>query len=109
MKFTRETLLKILAKPATATKVDIDGQLFFIRKLSVKDQAELSKIDQDDVFGQVAKLAIKALSDENGNQLLTDDDTEAVLAMPSGMLFQLAEQINSVNGFNKSVEDAEKN
>ncbi|OOS03270.1 hypothetical protein SAMN02745664_12316 [Moraxella cuniculi DSM 21768] len=109
MKFTRETLLKILAKPAAVSKVKIDEQSFFIRKLSLKDQAELSKIDREDVIGHVAKLTIKALSDENGNQLLTDDDTEAVLAMPSGMLFQLAEQINAVNGFNKSVEDAEKN
>lgn len=111
-KFNRETLLKAIAKPAKPEQVTVGDQSFYIRKISVKEQSELAKLNEDkdaDVFHGVANLALVALSDEDGNQLLTADDLDAVLQMPTEMLFSLADHINRFNGFNKTVETAEKN
>ncbi|UXZ04551.1 phage tail assembly chaperone family protein, TAC [Moraxella nasicaprae] len=103
---TKQDLLAIIGgeKP-TNTTIDGFGEVL-IKKLTVKEQSELAKLQDDGVNATLHMVAF-SLCDEDGKRLFSDKEVSELGKMSADQLAKLASAISEANGFN--VEDAKKN
>lgn len=115
-KLTKATLLTALMGVNKPQEVTIDGveQSFYVRRISVKEQGEVSKAaeahDSDPMLGTIG-LFIFGVCDADGKPLfsMTDEDIEAVRNMDLKTLTDVVAQVTRINGFDKAAETIEKN
>lgn len=96
-----------------AQKVTINGidQPVFLRRITVAEQAKIQKLlEAGDTTRATLALFIFGTCDENGAALGTLDDADTLAeTLDAGTMQAVVIEINRINGFDKSEDDAEKN
>ncbi|MFB6347890.1 phage tail assembly chaperone family protein, TAC [Moraxella sp. ZJ142] len=84
------------------------AQEFYLKKLTIGDQASLyATKDDDNPFSQMMTMIWLSVCDADGNRVF--EDVEAVKALDSQIATELIDKINKLNSFDKDSEDLEKN
>jgi Phage tail assembly chaperone, TAC len=89
------------ARDLVAVDVPEWEEKVYIRKISVRDQMQLSDETQDPKR-LAMRILLVSISDENGNRKLTDDDLELLLDQPFPVIMPLLLEAARVNGQSES-------
>lgn len=104
-------LLSIIANTSKPVAKEIENiGTVYLKKLTVSEQAELSKkTDQSDNIGAGLNMIAFSLCDEDGKRLFDDKEAQELGGMDASTLTALVNAINEVNGFDAKLADVKKN
>lgn len=96
----RQKFLATSIKPGTAEPIDVPQiGTVYIPRLSIRDaEAAAKAIKGAERFGNAAALIVAVVQDEAGERVFTDEDIEAVAALPADVGAAIIAKYEKMNG-----------
>lgn len=101
--------MRAAATSSDLVPVDVPewGRKVFIRRLAVRDQVAIEKMSGDDPKMTGLRTLVLSLCDEDGSQLLGDDDLDLLMDQSLAVVIPLLMEAARHNGLSsKEVEEA---
>ena len=93
----REDLL--LATEPRKELVEIEGiPSFYVRELNVGSVIDMSRVADDDPVGNAVAIVVAGVCDENGNDVFTREDVEALRRRSFRLVNRMMERVLVFNG-----------
>ena len=104
----RDQILKAVDQTNTAFEVEEWGTTIYLKTMNVKDRLEFKKYTEENDTPSSAYFIAMLTVDENGNQVFTEDDIEALEQKNAVLMDKIVMKALEVNGLTDSDEDEDQ-